>query len=137
MTSEQDGNQTVKLAQSICQNQARNIREPTQFQSSHTICQNQAGNIREPTQFQSTHTIYQNQTGNIAALTLFQSTRVPQQECIPVGCVPPTAVAIFWGEMSASVHAGIHSPPGMGLDTPGVGLDTAPSQPPMSPWVWA
>ena len=38
-----------------------------------------------------------------------------QQECIPVGYVPPAAVAV--GE-SASVHAGIHSPLGVGLETP-------------------
>ena len=52
-----------------------------------------------------------------------------EQECIPVECVPPAAVAVGgWG--STSVHAGIH-PPGCGpLDPPpGVGLET--------PWVWA
>ena len=39
------------------------------------------------------------------------------QECIPVGCVPPTAVAVCLGGVgvSASVHAGIHPPrPGPG-----------------------
>ena len=40
--------------------------------------------------------------------------RIPKQECIPVGCVPPAAVAIGG---STSVHAGIH-PPGVGLETP-------------------
>ena len=45
-----------------------------------------------------------------------------KQECIPVGCVPPAAVAICWG--SASVHAGIHPwpdpqpPPGSGSRHP-------------------
>ena len=39
-----------------------------------------------------------------------------EQECIPVGCVPPMAVAVHGGG-SASVHAGIH-PPGVGLETP-------------------
>ena len=49
-----------------------------------------------------------------------------QQECIPVGCVPPTAVAVCWGGVSASVHAGIHPlarPPNLPL---GVGLQTPP-----------
>ena len=85
-----------------------------------------------------------------------------QQECIPVGCVPPAAVAVRgWG--SASVHAGMHSPgvgletplgcgpgdparcgpgdhPGVDLETtPGFGLETPhPSQTPqLPPWVWA
>ena len=85
-----------------------------------------------------------------------------QQECIPVGCVPPAAVAVGgWG--SVSVHAGMH-PPGVGLETPlgcgpgdpprcgpgdhpgvdlettpGFGLETPhPSQTPqLPPWVWA
>ena len=39
------------------------------------------------------------------------------QECIPVGCVLPAAVAVCWGGgVSASVHVGI--PPGVGLETP-------------------
>ena len=49
-----------------------------------------------------------------------------RQECIPVGCVLPAAVAV--GGRSASVHAGIHLPPGVGLETPhlDVGLKTPP-----------
>ena len=44
-----------------------------------------------------------------------------KQECIPVGCVPPVAVAVCWGRgVSVSVHAGI--PLGVGLETT---------------WVWA
>ena len=56
------------------------------------------------------------------------------QECIPVKCILPAAVAVSWGG-SASVHAGIH-PQGVGLETPlcvglenarmGVGLETPP-----------
>ena len=47
-----------------------------------------------------------------------------KQECIPVGCVAPTAVAVCSESVSASVHAGIHP---LGLDTlPGLGLDTHP-----------
>ena len=86
-----------------------------------------------------------------------------QQECIPVGCVPPAAVAMCWcGGGSASVHAGI--PPGCGPGDPpgcepgdplgcglgdpprpdpsisplGVGLETPQGQTPQHPpWVWA
>ena len=79
------------------------------------------------------------------------------QECIPVGCVPPAAVAVGG---SASVHAGVHSPlPAVGLETSlGVGLETPPPDvgletttpppqcgpgtplgqtPQLPPWVWA
>ena len=68
-----------------------------------------------------------------------------KQECIPVGCVPPAAVAIC-GEGSASVHAGMHptgcgpgDPPRCGPgEPPGVGLETPPGQTPQTPpWVWA
>ena len=62
-----------------------------------------------------------------------------QQECIPLGCVPPAAVTVHgW---SASVHAMIH-PPGVGLETPpgvdletlpGVGLETSPACGPGDP----
>ena len=81
------------------------------------------------------------------------------QECIRVGCVPPAAVAVCWGGVSASVHAGIHpqvwagDPPGCGpgttplvqawrppspshtpqLPPPDVGLDTPPGQTPQLP----
>ena len=37
---------------------------------------------------------------------------------------------------SASMHAGKHSPTGLGLDPHPLGLDP-PSQTPTSPWVWA
>ena len=54
-----------------------------------------------------------------------------KQECIPVGCVLPAAVAIHGGgvRVSALVHAGIHTnSPGCGPgDTPlGVGLERHP-----------
>ena len=51
-----------------------------------------------------------------------------RQERIPVGCVPPAAVA----GVSASVACrDTRTPPGLGLDTPlGVGLETTPQ-------VWA
>ena len=42
---------------------------------------------------------------------------IEKQECIPVGCVPPAAVAICRG-VSASVHAGIHPSPGCGPGDP-------------------
>ena len=42
----------------------------------------------------------------------FFLTNIVKQECIPVGCIPPAAVAVCWG----GVHAGI---------------------PPASPWMWA
>ena len=53
---------------------------------------------------------------------------VEKQECIAVGCVPPAAVAVHGGRGSASVHAGIHTPPGCGPGDPppGVGLETPP-----------
>ena len=49
-----------------------------------------------------------------------------KQECIPVGCVPSAAVAVCWG-VSASVHAGKHTPPARppNLPPPDVGLETA------------
>ena len=34
-----------------------------------------------------------------------------KQECIPVGCVPPPAVAVHGGGGVTSVHSGIHNPP--------------------------
>ena len=52
-----------------------------------------------------------------------------QQECIPVGCVPPAAAAV-WGGVCLSVCW--DTPP------PGVGLETPPGQTPQPPpWVWA
>ena len=80
------------------------------------------------------------------------------QECIPVVCVPPTAVPVSRG--AASVHAGIpprcgpgdpltrpsSSPLGVGLETPlarplnlppGCGSGDPPGQTPQAPpWVW-
>ena len=59
---------------------------------------------------------------------------IQTQECISVGCVPPTAVAICWG-VSVSLHAGIPpgpgpgDPPVCGPGAPGVGLET--------PHMWA
>ena len=44
---------------------------------------------------------------------------IQTQECISVGCVPPTAVAICWGCLS---HCMLGYPLGLGLETP---------------WVWA
>ena len=59
-----------------------------------------------------------------------------KQEYIPVGCVLPAAVAVH-GRGSASVNAGIHNPPSVGLDTTlGVGLETprcGPGDPPTWP----
>ena len=68
------------------------------------------------------------------------------QECIPVGCVPPTAVAVSWGPVGVCLSAcwdtptpclpgcGPGDPPGMGLDTPlGVGLETPQPDPSSSP----
>ena len=53
-----------------------------------------------------------------------------QQGCIPVGCIPPAAVAVSWGGGSASVHAEI--PP------LGVGLEDPPQcEPRDHPWMWA
>ena len=76
------------------------------------------------------------------------------QECIPVGCIPPTAVAVSWG-VHLSACWDTNSPLGVGLETPrcgpgdtplGVGLETppgcGPGDPPQMrawrcPWVWA
>ena len=80
------------------------------------------------------------------------------QECIPVGCVLPTAVAVSWGPVGVYLSAcwdtptplppwvwawrppgcGPGDPPGMGLDTPlGVGLETPQVWAWIPPWVWA
>ena len=53
-----------------------------------------------------------------------------KQECIPVGCVPPAAVAICWGEGCLRQCMLGYNPMGLGLGldpTPlGLGLDTSP-----------
>ena len=74
---------------------------------------------------------------SVKSIGIFQRKTYCKQECIPVGCVPPAAVAVNRG--SASVHAGIHTPPCVGLETPlGVGLETPPGQTrQLPPWVWA
>ena len=58
------------------------------------------------------------------------------QGCIPVGCILPAAVAVWWGEVSASAHTGIlppwygpgDNPPGCGPGDPppSVGLEKTP-----------
>ena len=45
-----------------------------------------------------------------------QSNFTRQQECIPVGCVPPAAVAFCWG--SVCLSACWDTPPCVGLETP-------------------
>ena len=69
-----------------------------------------------------------------------------QQECIPVGFVPPAAVAASCGG-SASVHTGIHpqvwawSPSSVVLEPPGCEPGDTPlgcgQTPQLPPWVWA
>ena len=54
------------------------------------------------------------------------------QECIPVECIPPTAVAVSCGG-SDSVHAGIH-PLGVGLENP---PRCGPREPPARPFNFA
>ena len=55
-----------------------------------------------------------------------------RQECIPVGCVPPTTVAVCWEGVCLSAfwdtpRCGTGDPPGCGPgDSPGVGLETRP-----------
>ena len=66
-----------------------------------------------------------------------------QQECIPVGWILPTAVAMgglpqcMLGYTPLGV--GLETPPSVGLETPlGVDLETPPGQTPqLPPWVWA
>ena len=65
-----------------------------------------------------------------------------KKECIPVGCVPPAAVAIcFCGEGGVCLSACWDTPPGVGLEspTPGCGpgdpLSETP-QPPPQVWAW-
>ena len=66
-----------------------------------------------------------------------------KQECIPVGCVPPAAVAVSWGVCLSACWDTLpwvwawrppqvwarKSPPGLGLETP-LGVGWRP------PWVW-
>ena len=56
------------------------------------------------------------------------SNRSPNQECIPVGCVPPTAVAITGGRGVCLDQIPLNFPLGCG---PG------PDPPQLPPWVWA
>ena len=54
-------------------------------------------------------------------LARFESVLFPEQECIPVGCVPSAAVAVYWGCLPGrgvsaggvypSMHWGRHLPP--------------------------
>ena len=72
-----------------------------------------------------------------------------EQECIPVGCVPPAAVTVRGGPPQCMLGCnplgvGLKTPlgvgsPAMSLQTiPGVGLETPPGQTPqLLPWVWA
>ena len=60
-----------------------------------------------------------------------------KQECIPVGCVPPTAVAICWGVLPQFM---LGSPPRFGPGDPrSCGPGNPPPRPdsPTSPRVWA
>ena len=58
------------------------------------------------------------------------------QECIPVGCVPPAAVAVGGGLPQCMLG---YTPLVVGLETsPGWGLETPSGQTPkLPPWVWA
>ena len=83
------------------------------------------------------------------------------QECIPVGCIPPAAVAVCWGVYLSAYWetpwlCAWNPPPSDGLETPlrcgpgdpqgktpqlppGVGLETPPGQTPQllaCVWVW-
>ena len=63
--------------------------------------------------------------------TFFLRTCKIKQECIPVGCVPPTAVAVGVGGLCLSTYWETDPPPSVGLETP-------PGQTPhLPPWVWA
>ena len=60
-----------------------------------------------------------------------------QQECIPVGCVPPAAVAIGGGGLASSPST---CPLGVGLDhiplNVPFGCGPGPDPPQLPPWVW-
>ena len=65
-----------------------------------------------------------------------------KQECIPVGCVPPAAVAVMGeGAPHPLARSPSNSPLGVGLDQiplnfpPGCGPELDPPQ--LPPWVWA
>ena len=57
-------------------------------------------------------------------ISIFSHTTIYRQECIPVGCVPRTAVAICWGVLPQCMLG--YTLPGLGLDTPRCG----PGDPP-------
>ena len=64
------------------------------------------------------------------------------KKCIPVGCVPPTAVAVCWGCLPQcwyTPRVWAWRPPGVGLETPRCGTEeTPPGQTPqLPPWVCA
>ena len=62
----------------------------------------------------------------------FSTNILSKQECIPVGCIPPAAVAVCWGAVYLSAYwdnhpsgVGLEIPLGVGPETPlGVGLET-------------
>ena len=74
-------------------------------------------------------------------LTFFYSVMVHgelrKQECIPVGCVPPAAVPVFFGGGGVCLSAfwDTHTPLVVGLGTPppGVGLETPTARHPILP----
>ena len=67
--------------------------------------------------------------GAVAPMEWYALKPSKKHECIPVGCVPPMAVAIHTGY--ASLHARIRPPPGVGLETSlGVGLEAWLGNPP-------
>ena len=64
-----------------------------------------------------------------------------KQECIPVGCVPPAAVAVSWGGFSLSACWDTPpSPLGVGLEPPPLGVGLEPPQlwawTPPQVWAW-
>ena len=61
-----------------------------------------------------------------------------QQECIPVGCIPPTAVAIMGGSPhppQAGTPQSRHPPDQIPLKFP-LGCGPGPGPPQVPPWVW-
>ena len=65
-------------------------------------------------------------------LTFILSENMCPQECIPVGCVPPTAVAVFSGGGLPKCMLGYTPQPGPG-HPPGCGLETSLGQTPQTP----